>query len=81
MNRRAPRQRAALKAWNARADQWDGQAVVYDPMARKNVLAEWYKDQLAEPMMWHFDRMPPYQRARIANSADGFGNERATIRR
>ena len=71
----------ARKAWLRDADEWDGQAIVYDPVERRNVVADWYKDQIAEPMMWHFDHMSAGQRARIANSVDGFGNEVATIRR
>lgn len=81
MSRCSKAHNRALKAWLRHADEWDGQTIVYDPVERRNVLADWYKDQLAEPMMWHFDRMSAGQRARIARSVDGFGNEVATIRR
>jgi hypothetical protein len=45
---------------------------VYDPMARRLVLAEWYRGQIAEPTMWHFDRLSPKQRRNVANSVDGY---------
>ena len=69
--RRSARDEAARKAWDAEAAKWDGTAHVWNPFERKYELAERYKEQLAEPMMAFFDRLPPLRRARIANSASG----------
>lgn len=69
------------KAWLRHADEWDGQAIVYDPIERRNVCANWYHADVAGPMMASFDRLPTWERQRLAQSVEGFGNEAPTIRR
>jgi hypothetical protein len=63
--------RAALKAWNEKADQWDGEAVVFNPWDKTYEPATDYQANIACPMMAWFDRLPPWDRRRIANSVDG----------
>ncbi len=63
---------AARKRWLEKADQWDGQAYVYDPVRRVNTPADWYQRQIAEPMMHWFDKLHISERRRIADSVDGF---------
>ena len=64
--------RAALKTWNEQADQWDGEAVVYNPFDRVYEPATQYQNNLARPMMSAFDRLPPHRRRAVANSVDGY---------
>lgn len=63
--------RVALKAWNERADQWDGEAVVFNPWDKTYEPAAQYQANIAGPMMAWFDRQPQWERRRIASSADG----------
>ncbi len=76
---RSARDEAARKAWLRHSDEWDGIAIVYDPVHRENVRADEYKATMCDPMMAWFDRLMRHERSRIANSADGFGTERATV--
>ena len=69
--RRNPCEDAARKRWLEEAAKWDGRAVVFNPNAQRYELADWYKGQLAEPMMYWFDRLLACERRRIANSVDG----------
>jgi hypothetical protein len=69
--RRNAREEAARQEWLKRAAQWDGIAHVFNPFERRYELAEGYKGGNCEPMMAWFDRLPPWERQRIANSRDG----------
>ena len=70
-SRRSRREDVCRKMWLEQAGKWDGTAHVFNPNERKYELADRYKSQLAEPMMFWFDQLRASERRRIANSIDG----------
>jgi hypothetical protein len=68
---RSAREAAERRAWLREAENWNGEAVVFNPFDRTYEPATQYQANIVRPMMNWFDRLPPGERRRIANSANG----------